>query len=59
MPWLKSMTSKGLKCTFTFLARWAHLAKGEKNWSIDSPIIELKLKINIFVPYHDRIGGYF
>jgi CHAT domain-containing protein len=27
MPWLKSMTGKGLKCTCTFLARWAHLAK--------------------------------
>jgi hypothetical protein len=27
MPWLKSMTGKGLKRTFTFLARWANLAK--------------------------------
>jgi hypothetical protein len=26
MPWLKSMTGKGLKRTFTFLARWALLA---------------------------------
>jgi hypothetical protein len=26
MPWLKSMTGKGLKRTLTFLARWANLA---------------------------------
>jgi hypothetical protein len=39
MPWLKSMTGKGLKRTFTFLARWALLAielfrKVDNNWSL-------------------------
>jgi formate hydrogenlyase subunit 3/multisubunit Na+/H+ antiporter MnhD subunit len=31
---LKALCSKGSKCTFTFLARWANLAYMEKDWAL-------------------------